>query len=33
MYGTKDKAQTFHTEHANSGTHGSRQSTFAAGKK
>lgn len=32
MYGTKDKGQTFHTEHANSGTHGSRQSTFAAGK-
>lgn len=32
MYGTKDKDQTFHKEHADSHTHGSRQSTFAAGK-
>jgi hypothetical protein len=32
MYGTTKKDQTFHHEHSESNTHGSRNSTFEAGK-
>lgn len=33
MYGTKSKVQTFHGQHLRSGTHGTRATTLAAGKK